>query len=138
MANVLVVDDEENIRDYIAETMELDGHNVMEAANGLDALELLRRHPVDLMITDIKMPGMDGIELVGSASEHYPNMFCIVMTAHGTIPSAVEAMKTGAIDYLQKPVKIKTLRELTRRILAQKKVYFCPKLDPNPTIETSL
>lgn len=121
MANVLVVDDEENIRDYIAETMELDGHNVMEAANGLDALELLRRHPVDLMITDIKMPGMDGIELVGSASENYPNMFCIVMTAHGTIPSAVEAMKTGAIDYLQKPVKIKTLRELTRRILAQKK-----------------
>ncbi|MEM1348543.1 MAG: sigma-54 dependent transcriptional regulator [Myxococcota bacterium] len=114
MTRVLVVDDEENIRDFVAEALELDGYEVTEAENGAIALEVLRRESMDVVVTDLKMPVMDGHELARAVQKDYPNIQVIVITAHGTVSSAVTAMKMGATDYLQKPIKLKELRRVVR------------------------
>jgi two-component system, NtrC family, response regulator AtoC len=123
MARVLVADDEEGIRDFLAEALEDDGHVVVTAADGVQAAERLRSDGFDLMITDLRMPGMDGIALVRTARSEQPEMEIIVVTAHGSVDTAVEAMKLGAFDYLQKPIgspgqlRVLAARALERRAL---------------------
>jgi two-component system, NtrC family, response regulator AtoC len=123
MARVLVADDEEGIRDFLAEALEDDGHVVVTAADGLQAAERLRSDGFDLMITDLRMPGLDGIALVRTARSEQPEMEIIVVTAHGSVDTAVEAMKLGAFDYLQKPIgspgqlRVLAARALERRAL---------------------
>jgi two-component system, NtrC family, response regulator AtoC len=123
MARVLVADDEEGIRDFLAEALEDDGHAVVTVADGLQAAERLRSDGFDLMITDLRMPGMDGIALVRAARGEQPEMEIIVLTAHGSVDTAVEAMKLGAFDYLQKPIgspgqlRVLAARALERRAL---------------------
>ncbi len=103
MAQVLVVDDEEGIREFIAEALEHQ-HQVASAADAQQALAALSAKTFDLMLTDLKMPGTSGLELLRRAKELQPDLEVIVLTAHGTVNTAVEAMKRGAFDFLQKPV----------------------------------
>ena len=106
---VLVVDDEAYIRQIIIRVLEQRGYQVKEAANGAQALELLRETPFDLVITDLRMPQMEGLELLERARELYPETDFIILTAHGTIESAVWAMQRGADDYLTKPCDVRDL-----------------------------
>ena len=102
-ANILVVDDEKITRISLADILKLKGYNVTDAASGQEALDALREAKFDLMLLDIKMPGMDGIEVMRKASEIAPDTLVILLTAHGSMESAIEALRQGAHDYLIKP-----------------------------------
>ena len=104
MARILVADDEAGVRSFLAETLELGGHEVAQAADGEEALALLARRAFDLLVTDLRMPKRDGMEVLREAHARQPDLEVIVLTAHGSVSSAVEAMRLGAFDYLQKPV----------------------------------
>ncbi len=105
MARILVVDDEEGIRSFLAETLELAGHVVMQAGDGEQALRSFAQHGFDLLLTDLNMPRMDGIELLRRVREQQPSTEIIVLTAYGSVGTAVQAMRLGAFDYLQKPLE---------------------------------
>jgi two-component system response regulator AtoC len=121
MARILVVDDEEGIRDFVAEALEGDGHTAVRARDGEEAAAKIRAEGFDLMITDLRMPGLDGMELVRLARSEQPEMEVIVLTAHGSVETAVEAMKLGALDYLQKPISSPgELRLLASRALERR------------------
>ncbi|MCB1057028.1 MAG: sigma-54-dependent Fis family transcriptional regulator [Acidobacteria bacterium] len=104
MARVLVVDDEEGLREFIGEALSDVGHAVTLAGDGLEALDQLKGQAFDLMLTDLKMPRLDGIELLRRVRGETPGMEVLVLTAHGSVDTAVEAMKLGALDYLEKPI----------------------------------
>jgi len=104
MARILVADDEAGIREFITDVLELDHHAVVEAADGAAAAKLLDERGFDLVITDLKMPRMDGMQLLRKVRAEQPEVEVIVMTAHGSVDTAVEAMKLGAFEYLQKPL----------------------------------
>ena len=104
MERVLVVDDEEGIRTFIGEVLEGEGLRVTLAADGNAAARLLDRESFHLMFTDLKMPGLDGMSLLRKVRAESPETEIIVLTAHGTVAGAVEAMKLGAFDYLDKPL----------------------------------
>ncbi|WP_224242316.1 sigma-54-dependent transcriptional regulator [Hyalangium gracile] len=123
MGRILVVDDEEGVRSFLAESLELDGHHVEEAASGEEALALLRAKSFDLVLTDLRMPGMDGMQLLEKVQAEQPEVEFIVLTAHGNVESAVQAMKLGAFDFIQKPVSGPAeLRLLAARALERRKL----------------
>ena len=97
---IMVVDDEEAICEALEAWFIKDGYRVEKAASGFDALERLANVHCDVYFVDIKMPGMDGLELLGKLKEKQPDADVIMITAHGSIQTAVEAMKLGACDYL--------------------------------------
>jgi DNA-binding NtrC family response regulator len=101
---VLVVDDETNIREALAKILERAGHRVSAAESGEAALSLLHDGAFDVVVTDLKMLGAGGMDVLRSAKQQQPDAEVIVITAFGTIESAVEAMKLGAYDYLAKPI----------------------------------
>jgi DNA-binding NtrC family response regulator len=117
--NILVVDDEKNIREGLAKLLEMEGHHAMPAADGREALALLERGDVDLVVTDLKMPNLPGDELLRRALAAVPGLPVIILTGHGTIESAVQAMKQGAYDYLTKPVDMGRLTLLVARALSE-------------------
>jgi nucleotide-binding universal stress UspA family protein len=100
---ILVVDDELIVRDSIKEWLEDEGFSVDMAASGPEALDKLSTKSYHLMLTDIKMPGMDGVELLKKAHKRFPDLTVIMMTAYATVETAIEALKIGALDYLLKP-----------------------------------
>ena len=103
MDTVLVVDDEKNYPLIIAAVLQEEGYETLTANSGMDALEILKHSDVDLVLTDMKMPGMDGISLLERIKEKDLDLPVIMMTAHGTVEKAVEAMQKGAYSYLLKP-----------------------------------
>jgi two-component system response regulator AtoC len=116
MARVLVVDDEEDIRDFLVDALEVAGHVVEEACDGKAALAKLARRSFHVMLTDLSMPRMDGMSLLKAVNEEHPDLEVIMLTAHGSVGHAVEAMKLGAFDYLQKPVgSLAELRQVVAR-----------------------
>jgi two-component system response regulator AtoC len=104
MAKILVVDDEEGVREFVAEALELAGHDVTRAGDGDAAARHLDRRGFDLVITDLRMPGRDGMAVLDKVKAEQPDVEVIVLTAHGTVDNAVAAMKSGAFEYLQKPI----------------------------------
>ena len=104
MARILVADDEPGLREFITDSLELDDHSVVPAKDGREAARLLDERGFDLVITDLKMPGLDGMALLRKVRGEQPEVEVIMMTAHGTVDNAVEAMKLGAFEYLQKPL----------------------------------
>jgi two-component system response regulator FlrC len=104
MATILVADDEEGVRTFVAEALESAGHRVIQAADGDAAARLLERRSFHLLITDLKMPGRDGMDLLRKVKADAPETEVLVLTAYGSVDGAVEAMKLGALDYLQKPL----------------------------------
>ncbi len=119
---VLVVDDEKNTREGLRWALEGPDVEVITAANGLEALELLRQYPVDLVITDLRMPELDGMELLKRIRLEMPEIPVIILTGHGSVENAVEAMKDGAVDYLQKPVNIDELMLRVERVRREQRV----------------
>ena len=114
---ILVVDDEESLRRVTQLRLEAAGYHVNAVPDGFQALDLLAREPFDLVLTDLKMPGMTGIELLKRVREEYPDVIVILITAFGTVESAVEAVKAGAYDYIVKPVNMDGLRLVIERAL---------------------
>jgi two-component system response regulator FlrC len=104
MATVLVADDEEGVRIFVAEALETAGHRVVQAADGEEAARLLDARSFHLLITDLKMPGMGGMALLRKVKSEQPATEVLVQTTPGSVEGAVEAMKLGAFDYLQKPL----------------------------------
>jgi signal transduction histidine kinase len=112
---VLVVDDEEWMRDACVEILQPEGFEVMTAADGPAGLDLLRRNSPDLILVDLKLPGMDGLAYLGSVKAFDPDIVAIMITGYATLEVAVEAMKAGAYDFLPKPFKPTDLRGVARR-----------------------
>ena len=119
---ILVADDEKNIREGLREALALDGYEVATAADGREALDAVTRGDVDLLITDLKMPRLSGEELLKSVAAQFPTMPVIILTGHGTIESAVQAMHDGAYDFLTKPVNLDRLSLLVKRALASREL----------------
>ncbi len=116
MASVLVVDDEEGIRSFLVEALLDEGHEVQQAADGEAAWEALSKQGFEVVLTDLKMPRLDGMGLLQRLRQAQPEVEVIVLTAHGTVDTALQAMKLGAFDYLQKPLSSPTeLRLLVAR-----------------------
>jgi len=115
MKEILVVDDDNNLRMILRDSLESCGFEVKEKNDGKSALELLKEKKFDLLITDLMMPGMNGMELIEKAKEKYPDMGSLVITAYGTIEKAVELMQKGAFDFITKPFSISHLESRINR-----------------------
>lgn len=117
--NILVVDDEENIREILQTVLEASGAKVFSASQAQQGLEWVREKNFDLVISDICMPGMDGLEFLAKVKEEQPWLPFLLITAHGTMETAIQAMRLGAGDFLTKPFDIKHLREVAAGLLAR-------------------
>ncbi|HUW95870.1 MAG TPA: response regulator transcription factor [Anaerolineae bacterium] len=106
---LLVVDDEHGVRTSLREILEQEGHEVTTAASGQEALVALGREPFDLILVDLKMEGMDGLEVMTEAKRMMPDTVVIMLTAYGTLDSAVGALREGAHDYLVKPCSVEEI-----------------------------
>ncbi|MGZ3421675.1 MAG: sigma-54-dependent transcriptional regulator [Polyangiales bacterium] len=128
---ILVTDDEEGVRTFLAEALERDGHEVEQAADGEAALRAAREEPFDVVITDLRMPKMDGMTLVRTLRTEQPDVELIVLTAFGDVATAVEAMKLGVFDYLQKPLSgPAAVRDLVKGALARRVALAVPEEAP--------
>ena len=114
-AHVLVVDDEPNVRKVLGALLEQAGYVTTRAANAEEALALVRTQDPDVVISDLKMPGMDGLGLLRKLKDGFPEIPVILLTAHGTIEAAVEAMKHGALDFLTKPFEKEKVLEVVAK-----------------------
>jgi len=114
---ILVVDDEKNIRLTLSQSLKQLDIPVQTAVNGEEALQMLREGLFGLVFLDMKMPGMDGMDVLRRIKDDWPKVRVIIITAHGTIESAVEAMKLGAVDFIQKPFSPGDIRELAKSVL---------------------
>ncbi len=114
---VLIVDDEPNLRKILAAQLARDGYDVMTAADGAEGLAMLKEHHIDLVVTDLKMPNIDGMELLRLALREDPELPVVMITAHGTVDTAVEALKLGAFDYLTKPFDKDEVRQIVGKAL---------------------
>jgi len=119
LRKILVIDDEQNIRKMLTRVLSPEGFIVKEANNGLEALKRLQEENYSLVLLDLKMPGLNGIETLKEIRENDLNLPVIMMSAYGSIPEAVEAMKLGALDYLIKPFDIEELKIIIKRAIKQ-------------------
>ena len=110
-ARILVVDDRSPVREVLREQLSDLGYGVIEASDGVEALSSLKRGPVDLVVSDLRMPGMDGLELLKELRKD--GVATLLFSAHGDVPVAVEAMREGAVDFVTLPIEP---QELARRI----------------------
>ncbi|MDY0307719.1 MAG: sigma-54 dependent transcriptional regulator [Desulfovibrionaceae bacterium] len=117
---ILVVDDEAIARDNLALALSRQGHDTVTAASGNEALELLPAGDFDLVLTDLKMEGMDGLALLRTIKERFPDIEVVVLTGYPTVDTAVEAMRAGAYDYLAKPYRLDEARILVRKALEKR------------------
>ena len=122
-ANILVVDDQKLTCEQLKMILEKKGHEVHTAVSGQEALKRLTEGVFSLVITDLKMPGMDGLELLKQIKRRYPEISSVVMTAKGTIDTAVQAMKLGANDFLVKPFGAEEISLVTAKTLEQRRLY---------------
>lgn len=119
---VLVVDDEQDIREGVERILSRQGCQVSQAADGRQCLEMLDKQLVSLVLLDLKMPGMDGLEVLGHIKQSWPEMMVIVITGFATVEMAIEAMKLGAYDFIPKPFKPDHLRLTVGRALERKRL----------------
>ncbi len=122
MATILLVDDEKRIREGVARALKAMGHDIATAADGAEALESMAEREPDVVITDLFMPGMDGIQLLAAAKERHPHSVVIIFTGRGTIESAVSAIKDGAFDYITKPFNLDAVEVVVNRAVAHRKL----------------
>jgi len=117
MANILVVDDEHSMREFLEIMLNKEGYQVATAAGGGEAIDLLKNSDFDLVITDIRMKEIDGLEVLKKCKELHPNTIVIMISAYASTSTAVEAMKWGAYDYLPKPFKVREIKAVIRDAL---------------------
>ncbi len=120
--NILIVDDEKNIREGLGASLEMDGYKIFLAENGKKGLDAVNREDIDLVITDLKMPELSGEELLKKITSANPNIPVIILTGHGSIETAVTAMRNGAFDFLTKPVNLDRLSLLVKRALSNRQL----------------
>ena len=111
---LLVVEDDPRLREAMVDTLMLKGHEVCEAPNGIEAMAIVRSQNLDLVLSDINMPGMDGLELLQTIKSEHPWLPVVLMTAYGDVGQAVKAMQRGANDYLMKPFELQELEAMLR------------------------
>src|SRR5678810_769874 len=119
---IVVIDDEENAAAALERLLGEDGYEVGRANDARGGLALLERSDPDVILTDLRMPGMDGLELLAKVKEIRPETMVIVMTAYGTVKTAVRAMKLGAEDYVSKPIDVEELEVILQRVLEKKRL----------------
>jgi len=117
MSNILIVDDEQSYRQLLSLVFEGAGHVIRTASNGREALELLKQQPADVIVSDVKMPDMDGIEMLRSVRETQPDLGVILMTAFASVETARESFKLGADDFIQKPFDVEELKLIVQKTL---------------------
>jgi two-component system response regulator PilR (NtrC family) len=117
MPNILIVDDEQSYRQLLSLVFETDGHKIRTAMNGRQALEALAEEPAEVVISDVKMPDMDGIEMLRSLRETSPDIGVVLMTAFASVDTAREAFKLGADDFITKPFDVEELKLIVRKTL---------------------
>jgi len=122
-ARILIVDDERTTRLSLSEIFSLRGATTTTAADGDEALALIQRTAFDLIILDVKMPGISGLQVLEHVQQHAPGTICILLTAHATIDSAIRALRQGAFDYVLKPAQPKTIIEVVERGLAKRQDF---------------
>ncbi|WP_372806972.1 response regulator, partial [Pontiella sp.] len=118
---VLIVDDEKSARDGLVRALRRD-YLVFAAENGASALEVLAAQKIDVLLSDVRMPGMDGITLMQRALANNPELTVIILTAYGDVELAVKAMKLGATDFMTKPINLDKLELVLDRVLKVKKI----------------
>ena len=134
-AKILVADDEQNLRRVLVAMLKRDGHEVVQAANGLEAIELLA--DVDVVITDLRMPKADGMDVLRAAAKTHPHLPVIMITAYGSVGQAVEAIKAGAFDYIEKPFEQDSIRGIVDKAIGQAAAnQIAPRATLYPATET--
>jgi DNA-binding NtrC family response regulator len=113
------VDDEENARYGLSKLLTNEGFTVDSVSNGFEALNYLRQQEVNLIVTDINMPEMNGITFLKELNKNFPNSNVIMITAYGGVESYIEAMNLGAFEYINKPVKIEELKSILKKIFKE-------------------
>jgi DNA-binding NtrC family response regulator len=113
---ILIVDDEENARIGLSKLLSQEGYEVDSVADGCEALEYLRGKRVNLVISDINMPRMNGLAFLQEINRHYPSVHVIMITAYGEVESYFEAMSLGAYEYLHKPIKLDELKVVIHKL----------------------
>lgn len=122
MAKILIVDDEQSYRQLLTHVFELDGHSVRTARNGREGLEALDAEPADVVISDVKMPDMTGIEMLRAIRETQPDLGLILMTAFSSVENAREAFKLGAEDFIEKPFDVEELKLIVRKVIEKQQL----------------
>ncbi len=117
---ILVVDDEENARIGLSKLLEREGFEVESVSNGYEALNYLNQRQVNVIVTDINMPEMNGITLLKELNKSFPDSNVIMITAYGGVESYIEAMNLGAFEYINKPIKIDELKSILKKIFKDK------------------
>ena len=118
----LVVDDEDRLRQVLAQVMRMDGFRCIEAADGIEALEQLQRYPVSMLLSDLKMPRMDGLELLHHTRQRFPDVAIVVITAVPEVEVAVNCLANGAMDYLIKPFRLEEVRARVRQAMDRRRL----------------
>lgn len=124
MTTVLVIDDDEFVRVSLEHLLRAHGYEVITAAGGQEALERIEREVPDLVLTDLRMPGMDGLEVLCRAKGRFPHMAVILLTGYSTLESAIQALRYGADDYLLKPCREGELLERIQAALARQEIFY--------------
>ena len=143
MNNILIVDDEFNIRLVLSAMLKKEGYGVASATDGLEALQILKAGKIDVVVTDLKMPNLDGMGLLNCINKQYPEVPVIIITAHGSVATAVEALKKGALDYITKPFELDDLKNviskaIKTRTLNENKLFLPPdEIEPTGIIGIS-
>ncbi|NTV98083.1 MAG: sigma-54-dependent Fis family transcriptional regulator, partial [Chlorobiaceae bacterium] len=119
---ILVVEDENVQLESIAGFLSKQGYRVLKSSRPVRALEIAGEEAVDIVLSDFRMPEMSGVELLSALKQRNPGVEVIIMTAYGSVESAIEAMKLGAVDYITKPVDLHRLRVMIRNILERKQL----------------
>jgi len=117
---ILIVDDEENSRIGLSKILTKSGYEVLTAENGRQALDTIKQEDCSLVITDMKMPEMDGIQLLREIKQYNPDIGVIIVTAYGEVDSYLESMNLGAFEYLNKPIKVDELKKVISKVLGRK------------------
>jgi len=121
-AQILVIDDEPIMRDFLEETLVRAGYEIETVANGTAGMAAIRNNSYDLIITDMKMPGLDGLTLLEQTKKVQPDAVVIIMTAYASVETAVRALKTGAADYIMKPFTPEEIEHVVRKALYERKL----------------
>ncbi len=120
-ARILIVDDEDISRENLGHILNKEGHSVVSVDRGIEALKKLEDTEFDLVLTDLKMKQVDGMEVLTRTKEQYPHTEVIIITAYATVATAIEAMRKGAYNYIPKPYKMDQVRLIVKRALEKKK-----------------